>query len=510
MNHHLITLMVLLPFLGAIVQSFLPAHLPKREGFNLSRWVTLGTSLASSLCGLLLVLGMQTQTSDLQAVETLPWIGSFAISYDMGIDGLNVLLVLLIAIIFPLLISSEWNQKSGSRGMHGLMLVLQSSLAGAVCSQDLFLMFFFWALSALPFYFLIGIWGGSGRETAAFRYIVSSAIGNALFFTAMVLIYYSLDPHTFSLKELAGGKLEKVVFHFLGADLSVSSVAFGLIGLGLALRAPIWPLHGWFTQVAQEAPPSVFVALTSVTVPVATYIFVRLGYSLFPETTSFSSQGIVIVGVLNLIMGGLCAIAQKGLRLLVAYICLSEVGLILIGIGSLNSAGMVGAVYQELALGLGMAGFGLFSGILVNRTGQSQFLDESGAAKLGGIATQAPMTALVAGVVIASLLGFPGLSGFVGHALLMIGSYSVHPAAVILAGASLLFATYYLFTMYRFVFLGKSSGFIQNFEDLSLWERSYLLPLVGCILLFGIYPKPLIELVRPTVLTLLSTLSGVK
>jgi NADH-quinone oxidoreductase subunit M len=273
------------------------------------------------------------------------------------------------------------------------------------------------------------------------------------------------------------------------------------------LRVPIWPIHGWFTKVAKEAPSSVFVALSAVTVPVAAYVFVRLSYSLFPETFAQSAQAIVIVGAVNLLLGGICAVAQRGLKLLLAFICLSEVGLILIGIGSLSPAGVVGAVYQELSLGLGLAGFGLFSGLMVDRTGQTKFMGDGAAgAGMGGVANRAPLMALVAGIVMASLLGFPGLSGFVGHSLLFIGSYSVHPVAVILAGVAFLLATYYLFTMYRFVFLGKTGTAVEGFLDLTHREKAYFMPLVGALLLFGIYPKPLIELVRPTVLTLLSTI----
>jgi NADH-quinone oxidoreductase subunit M len=278
-----------------------------------------------------------------------------------------------------------------------------------------------------------------------------------------------------------------------------------LICAGLALRAPIWPLHGWFTQVAEEAPPSVFVGLAAVTVPVATYIFVRLCYSLFPETMIGVAKGVVIVGIVNLLIGGVCALAQKRLNLLLAYVCMSEIGFILIGIGSLNSAGVVGAVYQQLVLGLGLAGFGLIAGLITERVGHSTFLPVEGQVPFGGIATRAPGLALVAGVVVASLLGFPGFGGFVGHALLTIGSYSVHPVTVVLTGAALLLATYYLFTMYRCVYLGKTSQTVESFADLSLRERAYLLPLVAGLLAFGLYPKPLLDLVRPTVLTLLST-----
>ena len=497
MNNHLISLTVFFPLLGCFFQAFLTA--------NRSRWIALIASIAASSCAIFLVLSMQSQTADLQATEIFPWVGSYAISYDMAIDGLNALVVLLIAILFPVLIAAEWNQKIGARGMHGLFLILQASLFGAACAQDLFLQFFFWGLSALPFYFLVGIWGGEERERAAFRSMVAASLGDALIFSALILIYYSVDPHSFSLRDLSGGKLGGKFFNFLGHELPVSGVAFAFISAGLSLRAPIWPFHGWFTEVAQEAPSSVFVALSAGAVPVAMYIFMRLCYLLFPGTLEYSARIIVGVGAVNLIMGGICAVSQKSLRRLLAFVCLSEVGIVLMGIGSLSSAGVVGAVYQLLILGLGLAGFGLFSGVISDRTGHSMFLNEKGDRAFGGIAMKAPAISVVAGIVVASLLGFPGFGGFVGHALVIIGSYSGHPSTAIIAVCALLLASYYLFTMYRCVFLGTPSAGVKLFQDLTLRERAYMFPVVFGLLFFGLYPKPLIELIRPTVLTLLST-----
>lgn len=498
MEQHFISLMIFLPLIGAFVQALTP---------KLNRWVALFFSLLASLCALLLIISMKAQTPDLQAVVNIPWIGAYSISYELGIDGINVLMVLLVAAIFPVLLASEWDQKVGIRGLFGLLLVLQSSFFGAVCAQDLFLLFFFWALSSLPFYFLIGIWGGKNRETAAFRSMVSFSIGNALFFAALILIYYTLDAHSFSIRELSGGKLAGKTISIFGADVGIPILAFSLISLGLALRAPVWPLHGWLTQAAEEAPASVFVALGGVGVPVATYIFLRLIYSLFPETVTGLADVIVTIGAINMILGGVCAASQKTLKGMLAYLCLSEVGFILVGVGSLNSSGLVGAIYQQFAMGLGLAAFGLFSGLIYSRTSTADFISESGESSLGGIAMRAPALAIVAGVAIAALLGIPGTIGFVGHSLLMIGGFSVHPVVVLIGSFTVLLATYYLFNMYRVVFLGTASAKTESFSNLTLREKACLFPMVIALLFLGIYPKPLIELVRPSAVTLLSTLS---
>ncbi len=515
MNSHLISLMVFLPMFGALMQAFVPPfqgaegrnEASQRFAHGFGRWVAIAASSLAGLCGIALVAGMHP-VADLQMHEVLPWVGSYAISYEMGVDGLNALLVLLLSLLFPVLIAAEWKQKLGARGIYGLFLMLQTALYGAVCAQDFFLQFFFWAFSALPFYFLIGIWGGENREAAAFRSVITATIGNSLLFAAMLLVYYSVDPHTFSLQGLAGGKLAAKTFHFLGHEAHVSHVAFILICLGLALRIPVWPLQGWLSQVADEAPPSVVVALTAGVVPVATYLFARLVYTLFPETVAQTAHVIVAVGIISMVMGAICGLAQKGLRSLIAFLSLSQTGVILFGLGSLSAAGIVGAVYTQLAFGLGIAGLGLFSGLIEERVGHARFLSDDQTPTLGGIVGKAPAMAIIGGIIVASLLGVPGLGGFVGQSLVVIGGFAPQPVAVVVAGVVFLLAAHYLFTMYRLVFLGQQTESTKTFAELTARERAYLVPIVVALLLIGLYPKPLLDLVRPTALTLLSTVGA--
>ncbi len=497
MEQHLISIMVFTPLVGAIIQGLFPGS----RG-ALSRWLSLALSALSAAIAAFLVLSLQASTPGLQATDALPWIGSYAINYDLGIDGVNALLVLLISIVFPVLIATEWPRNPGVRGIHGLFLLLQTALLGAVCSQDLFLQFFFWTMALFPIYFLIGIWGGESREKAALYSVVSGSIGNALFFAALVLIYYSAEPHTFSVAALSGGKLSGKTFELLGQQFSVSYTAFLLIAFGLALRVPVWPLHAWFTRVAVEAPSSVFVAVAAAVVPTGCYIFVKLGYSLFPDVMTAFATPVMVVGTLNLVLGAVCLVAEKNIRLLPAWFCLSEVGFILVGSGSLSGPGVLGAVFQQLVVGLGLAGFGLFAGIVCERSQATNF-------RLGGVIAKAPHLGIVAGIVIASLLGFPGLGGFVGHSLLILGSYAVLPVAVVLAGLAVLIATYSLFTMYHKIFFGREGEAVATgFGDLNLREKAYLLPLIAALIVCGVYPKPLLELARPTVQALIAAPAG--
>ena len=502
-DYHLITLMILLPFIGSVGQVFVP-HTGKY--FEISRWLALVTSVLASLCGIVLVFSMQPNTSELQASEMIAWIGSYAIAYDVAVDGLSALMVLLVALVFPILIISEWPIVQVGRGIRGLFLLLQAAFFGVVCAQDIFLLFFFWMMSILPLYFLISIWGERERENAAFRFIITAAIGSMLIFAAFILIYYSVTPHTFSLRELLGADLTGKTIGLFGQEFSISKTAFLLLCLGIAFRIPIWPFHGWFTYIATQASAAVLVVMCGVFIPLSLYVFTRISFSLFPVEVAYYSRFIIVFGVINVLFGSVCAIAQTELQLFLSFLCLAQAGVLLVGIGSLDPAGVVGSVYQAFALGLGLSGFGFISGLIKNRTGQTVFLGKTGKPFIGGLSTSAPIMALVTGLIIVSLLGFPGLGGFVGQALIIMGGYAVHPAVIILSGFGLILMTFSLFSAYRYIFLGRRQDETRPISDLSTRERGVLFPLVFVLLFLGIYPKPLLDLVRPSVLTLLSVL----
>ena len=281
--------MIFVPLLGAVIQAFMPTLNGKTDvgsgqTADIARWVALVASLTASLLAIAFLFFFSLDTSpDASIGVSYPWVGSYAITYNVAIDGLNALLVLLVAIVFPILIAAEWKQKTAPRGMHGLLLILQTAFFGALCAQDVFLQFFFWAMSSLPFYFLIGIWGGEGRERAASHSMIATSIGNALLFAALIVVYYSADPHTFLLHDLAGGKLAAKTLSVAGFEFPVAPVAFGLVSLGLAFRTPIWPFHGWFTHVAKEAPATVFVALCAVSIPRRNIYFHQALFFLVPR-----------------------------------------------------------------------------------------------------------------------------------------------------------------------------------------------------------------------------------
>ncbi len=500
MSSYLISLTIGIPFVGSLVEVFIRSD---KSSFLVFKWFALITSLMASLIGIFLVMSMSKGVPGLQVNEIFSWIGSYAISYDVGLDGFNAPLILLIAVVFPLLIVFEWNRERGSKGIFGLFLLLQSCFFGVIFAQDLFLSFFFWSFSALPLYFLLAIWGGGEREKAAFRFLMTASIGNVFLFLSLILIYYSVEPHTFSIKELLGGRIIGE-FEILGESCFLSLTAFVFMILGISFRIPIWPLHGWFTFLATQAPASVFVIFAGILTPVGLYLLSKFSFSLFPVEFMEWSKVILTVGALNVVFGSIISVAQRELRLLMAYLTLAQCGVILIGFGSLDSAGVVGGVYQLLVIGLGLSGFGLFIGAVRSRKGHSAFLNEEGESNFGGWIGSAPVLALVTSLLMASLVGLPGLGGFVGQSLTMMGSFSVSPVTVLIVLSGVLVMTFALFAVFRNVFLGQPKDKENLAVDLSMREKSLLMPIVGCLLFLGILPKPLLDLVRPSILTLLS------
>lgn len=494
--------MIALPIFGAIAAAVLPI---RNERFDsLAAWLAITASTLSSVCGFIAVAAMDKMNSEPQLFEEHAWLGAYAIGYEVAIDGFSAISVLLISIVFPLIMIAHWHLSKDRRGIHALYLILQGSFFGMVCSQNLFLMFFFFALTLLPFYFLMSIWGNEEREAAAFRYLVTGALGNAAIFIGLVAIYYGVEPHTLSIKDLLGGRLGAVDYEFFGKGITVSRVAFVFFCLGLCLRVPVWPFHGWFSAFALQAPPAVLVILGGVFIPSVMNLFQRILFSLFPGEVLEFSRTILILGAINFVLGAIGTAAQKNLKSLLSYLTLSQVGIFLIGLGSLDSAGVVGSVFQQFAAGLAYAGFALFAGVIHNRVKHTEYLDEDNEPTLGGAANSAPFLALIAGILVCALIGLPGAGGFVGQSLIAMGSYTIHHWAIVTIVLGIVFLTFTGFAVFKHIFLGAARGGTQKIQDLTGIEKIYLIPIVVGVLFLGVYPKPVLDLIRPTVLTYLS------
>lgn len=485
----LLTTMILTPLAGAVVQSMTPRQ-------PLSRLLALSSSLISAIIGFVVLAGAFATHDPESLRERFAWVGSYAISYDLSVDGMARIAVLIVSVLFPVLIAAEWRRSSGFRGFYALLLVLQGALLGAVCAQDLFLLFFFWGLSSVPVFFLVGVWGSDGREAAAFRALVTSAAGNALFFGALMLVYHARDPHTFSIADATGGMLPARSISVAGVSLSLANVAFLFVCLGVALRIPVWPFHGWFSRLADAAPPAAAVAVAAAIVPCGVQILARLGLQLFPESFSKFSDAIVLVGLVNLMIGAVAAFGQRKPTSLFASLVLAEVGICLVGLGSGQPSALLGTVYHQLCSALALAVLGLLFGSIHQKSPQFDLLSQRSGS--GALMIDAPVAGVVMALSLATLAAVPGLGGFVGQSLVLMGGFVRSPMILVLVGLSVLLIGVCLFGTYRVLFLGggthERSG---ESHELSFREKIYLIPLVVLMVALGVYPKPLLDVIRP-------------
>lgn len=490
----IITAIVLAPWVGVLAQVLLG----QSQG-RIAAVAALFSSLTASILSLVAVVLLALKGPGASLGQNVEWISSYAVHYHVEISGLNVVSVLLIAFVFPLLIAAEWDQKRGRPGHHALLLILQSSVTVMAVAQDLFLVAFASALVLLPQYFLVTIWGGPGRERAGYRAFVFGVIGQTLLTALVVLVGHVTQLQTFSIPELSGGLLDNQRVGLFGRDLSVGNVSMVLMTAFLLFRLPIWPLQGWFSELLEEAPLTTGVFVSGVLTAVTGWMVFGMAYRLFPELIVKFAPFWVLVGLLGMVFGAIGAAGRGGIRSLFANLGLAHTGLILVGVGSMNSAGMVGSALHALASGISLAAFGLLARCLEQRRSQGP-LGAEGLPAVSAIAL--PAFGTLAAAVLLMVAGAPGLATFSSEMLLLMGSFELGSWVTLVVIGSILGIMTVLFGFFRNIFLAEKSEVL----DLALREKAVLVPLVLVAVFLGVYPKLLLEVVRPALLTLLSTL----
>lgn len=483
----LIPILVFAPAIGAILQILNPRPL-------FCRSVAMIATLTSAVAAGILFYSIDPSISGDMPRFSVSWMKSYSIHFALGVDGLNLLPTLATALIFPFLIISEWDRQFGRRGIHSLLLVVETAILGSLCSLDLFLLLFFFLMIPVPVYFLSSIWGDEGREAAAFRMISVSLVAGASLFFGTLLIYHAIDPHTFLMEDLKGKIVGKTAEVF-GISFEIGQLAFGMMAFGLALRAPIWPIHGWFRKLILKVPTSVGIALLLGSYPVVMTVFTRIGFELFPETMNANLDFWIGAGIANIVFGTLSLLQEKDLRGILVSLSTVAMGFSMIGIGTGHPTGLVGSQFILFSSLLALAIWGFSSEILRYRS-RTYVIQE-----LNGILRSLPDLGASTLFALACAVGIPGTAGFISFALLSIGTFNYHPGIVVTALVVSAVVTGFLVQIFRQVFLGERNE--TRFPKLTVRERVLLFPLVGIVILVGFFPSPLVEIVRMTVLRIL-------
>ena len=476
---------------------------------ELVKWTAVVGATVPLILGVFLFFSFDRSSSAIQFAERASWIAPFNIEYYMGIDGLSVPMVLLTVMLSLICVVASWNIKTGVKGYFAMFMMLETSMLGVFCALDFFLFFVFWEAMLLPMYFLIGIWGGANKVYAAIKFFLYTLAGSVLMLLAMVGFYF-YGGETFDLIKLAATS------PFAGQSISLFGWSFAMdklfwLGLfiGFAIKVPVWPFHTWLPWAHVEAPTAVSVILAGVLLKMGTYGILRMNYGILPEATIWAANGMMILGVINILYGAFCALAQTDLKKLVAYSSVSHMGYVLLGMASFTTAGLNGAVLQMFNHGISSAMLFLLVGVIYDRAHHRWIVKPDGSRGFGGIAAVVPVYTGVFAVALFSALGLPGLNGFISEALVFLGAFSVpkYQGYVIVGSIGIVLGAAYLLWMFMRVFLGPLNEEYKDLQDMTWREKGCLAPLLILCVVLGVYPKPVLDLMGQTVAKLLTLFS---
>ena len=474
MTPHVLSIVTLVPLAGALALILVP-----RRFDQALRVGALIVSLVAFAASIRLYTGFDGGSASYQFEENVAWMPSLGASYHIGIDGISLLLVLLTTFLMPIALASAWHAiEDRSKEFVIAMLVLETGMVGVFVSLDLFLFFVFWEAMLIPMYFVIGVWGGANRIYAAVKFVLYTMAGSALMLVAILALYYRHGVATGTFTFDVPIVTRWVVPAGLGQNLMFLAFA-----LAFAIKVPLFPFHTWLPDAHVEAPTAGSVILAGVLLKMGTYGFLRFGLPIFPDASLTFGPIVLALAVFGIVYGALVSTVQPDLKKLVAYSSVSHLGFVMLGIFTLNVQGLVGGVIQMINHGLSTGALFLMVGMIYERRHTRLIAD------FGGLWKVIPAFSALFLVVVLSSLGLPGLNGFVGEFLILIGAFQTNRGLAALAMTGIIFAAVYLLWMYQRVIFGEvTHEENRGLRDLSLREWALIVPLVIFIVWIGVYP----------------------
>ena len=536
-----LTLAIALPFVGAVVVGLVP-----KARVELHRLVALLFALGTGAVTIWLLSSFDQADAGFQFEVKRAWVSDFGISWHVGIDGISLFLVVLSGLLFPLAIVAV-TPHHDPKPYYAWLLVLQGGCIGVFCALDLFLFFVMFEIVLVPMYFLIGGWGYADRVYAALKFFIFTMLGSALMLVGIVSLAFlhrdglatdQADQATRLQQEVvqtqqdaasSGGVIDEATQAALDAKVAkvealkhpdltfdlvdiaesqhVSDTSSGsspfdwsavrwiflAFAVAFAVKVPLFPLHTWLPDAHTQAPTAGSVILAGVMLKLGTYGFVRFGLYLFPEATVFFAPALVTLGVVGIIYGAVVATMQRDLKRLVAYSSVAHLGFIVLGTFSLTTQGIEGGVMQMVNHGISTGALFLLVGMIYDRRHTREI------SALKGLQKSAPVLAGVFTLVMLSSIGLPGLNGFAGEFLILIGSFLTRRWFTVVAAAGVILAALYLLWAYQRVFHGEPDGDNADVPDLSWREGLVMAPLLALIVFLGVYPKPMLDRIEPSV-----------
>jgi NADH-quinone oxidoreductase subunit M len=431
-----------------------------------------------------------------QFVEQVSWYQPWGVGWHLGVDGISLLLVALTALLFPISLAASRSVDRRVREYAASMLLLEAAIIGVFLALDLLVFFVFWEAMLVPMYFIIGVWGGERRVHAAIKFFIYTALGSALMFAgilALALVGGTGGP-TFDFVELLGADLSRTAQFWL----------FAAFGVSFAIKIPVFPFHTWLPDAHVEAPTAGSVILAGVLLKLGAYGLVRFNLTLFPEAAVAWMIPLAVLAVIGIIYGGVVAIVQTDIKRLVAYSSISHLGFVLLGIVALTGPALQGGVIQMVNHGLTTGALFLLVGMIYERRHTREI------SQFGGLAGVMPLFAGVFLFTALASIGLPGLNGFVGEFLVLVGAYLTLPVYAVVGSFGVVLAAVYLLWAYQRMFTGEVKiEENRGLPDIGPRETLILAPLMVLILGLGIYPKPALDRVEPAVNRVLERIEAV-
>jgi NADH-quinone oxidoreductase subunit M len=480
----ILTSLVALPAVGALL-----LLLVADDERGAARQVALVVSLLVFAETLLLWWHFNPASSDFQFVERHDWIPAFGIAYALGVDGISLFLIVLTGFLTPLALLGSWESvHKKTRAFCMCVLFLESAMIGVFVSLDLFLFYVFWDAMLIPMYFLIGIWGYDRRVYAAVKFLIYTMTGSVLMLLAiigMAVLSRSATGHY---------SFDLVSLYDLQVPPNLQFWFFLAFALAFAIKVPLFPFHTWLPDAHVEAPTAGSVILAGVLLKMGTYGLVRFAFPLFPLAAAFFAPYLAFLAVVGIVYGALVAMVQPDLKKLVAYSSVSHLGFVVLGIASLNVQGEQGAVYQMLSHGVSTGGLFLIVGMLSDRR-HTRLISE-----FGGLKGVMPRLVAVFLIVTLSSIGLPGLNGFVGEFLILLGAFTWNPRFAAVAATGVILSAVYMLWMFQRVNYGPvTNARNATLPDLRPREWAAIVPIVAVAVLMGLLPNIFLRPIQPSV-----------
>ncbi|MGW4477906.1 NADH-quinone oxidoreductase subunit M [Rhodococcus triatomae] len=492
----------LAPVVGAGAVACVPA-----SGRAAARWVALAASIVTLAVAVVVAVGFDPGGERFQFVESHSWMPAFGTRYELGVDGVALVLVLLTTVLVPVLLLAGWRDADsdsgqrpagtrGNRPVHAfvsLVLIVEAMVLMSFLSLDILLFYVFFEAMLIPMYFLIGSFGDRRGPRAAVKFLLYNLFGGLIMLAAVIGLHAvtagdagPFESGTFDFRAIAGA----VSSGDLVLDAPVANALFLGFMFAFAVKAPLWPLHTWLPDAAVHSTPATAVLMMAVVDKVGTFGMLRYCIELFPDATRTFAPLIITLAVVGIVYGALVAIGQTDIMRLIAYTSISHFGFIVLGIFALTSQSQGGSALYMVNHGLSTAALMLIAGFLVARKGSRVIAD------YGGVQSTAPVLAgtfLVAGLATLSL---PGLAPFVSEFLVLIGTFTRYPAAAVVATTALVLSAVYVLWLYQRVMTGPAR---EGVRDLGRREIAVVAPLIALLLFLGLYPKPALDTITPAV-----------